>query len=161
MRRGLYESLIDRCFSESLVSGEPVLTGESSLVAWRDDDRWCQREKDYLMDQPWRNLTMKNGSTEFSLTWSNGPGLVSSSLSWDEIMVVSAWMTFLTSRNSNVELWHVGCRPIRSCLIKGILNPAFKFLHVISGVQGFLLFISADQLDINPAVFNTESQLCG
>lgn len=35
----LYESLIDRCSSESLVSGESLLTGKNSPVAWLDDDR--------------------------------------------------------------------------------------------------------------------------
>lgn len=51
MRQCLHESLIGRCSAEESVSQEWLLSGQESLLAWLDDDRWCQWDKRYLMDQ--------------------------------------------------------------------------------------------------------------
>lgn len=81
MQHSLHKSLIDRCSSETSVSRERLLSGQKSPVAWLDDDRWCQWDKttSWIKDKEmwhWKIAWLK------SFIWSNGPGLVSSSLSW-------------------------------------------------------------------------------
>lgn len=100
MQQSLCEHLIDRCSSGASASQEWVLSGQESLVAWLDDDRWCQWEKltSWIKHKEmwrWKIAWLR------SFIWSNGFGLVSSSPSWvgrgGGPARVATWLSFLTS----------------------------------------------------------------
>lgn len=78
-----HKLLIDRCSSEASVSRVLLLSGQGSPVVWLDDDRWCQWDTptSWIKHKGmwhWKIAWLK------SFIWSNGPGLVSSSLSRGE-----------------------------------------------------------------------------
>lgn len=98
MQQSLYASLIDRCSSEASISREWLLSGQESLVAWLDDDRWCQWDKPTSWIKckemwHWRIAWTK------SFIWSNSSGLVSSFHSWR-----SAWHSYMTEFPDSLEI---------------------------------------------------------